>query len=84
MANNLNEMEALEKEYTQYLRQQEADQQAYHAAEIKFEQGLVNVVDFYVAKNRLGDTQAQLLKTRLMWEVKKNIIEFYSGKRFWE
>ncbi|NCB08651.1 MAG: TolC family protein [Bacteroidia bacterium] len=84
MANNLNEMEALEKEYTQYLRQQEADQQAYLAAEVKFEQGLVNVVDFYVAKNRLGNTRAQLLKTRLMWEVKKNIIEFYSGKRFWE
>lgn len=84
MANNLNEIEALEKEYTQYQRQQEADQQAYHAAEVKFEQGLVNVVDFYIAKNRLANTEAQLLKARLFWEVKKNIIEFYNGKRFWE
>jgi outer membrane protein len=84
MANNLNEIEALEKEYNQYKRQQEADQQAYHAAEVKFEQGLVNVVDFYIAKNRLANTEAQLLKARLFWEVKKNIIEFYNGKRFWE
>lgn len=84
MANNLNEIEALEKEYKQYQRQQEADQQAYHAAEVKFEQGLVNVVDFYIAKNRLANTEAQLLKARLFWEVKKNIIEFYNGKRFWE
>jgi len=84
MANNLNEVEALEKEYNQYKRQQEADQQAYHAAEVKFEQGLMNVVDFYISKNRLANTDAQLLKARLFWEVKKNIIEFYNGKRFWE
>ena len=84
MANNLNEIEALEKEYNQYQRQQEADQQVYHAAEVKFEQGLVNVVDFYIAKNRLANTNGQLLKARLYWEVKKNIIEFYNGKRFWE
>lgn len=84
MANNLNEVEALEKEYNQYKRQQEADQQAYQAAEVKFEQGLVNVVDFYISKNRLANTEAQLLKARLFWEVKKNIIEFYNGKRFWE
>ncbi len=84
MANNLNETEALEKEYNQYRRQQEADQQAYHAAEVKFEEGLMNVVDFYIAKNRLANTDAQVIKARLFWEVKKNIIEFYNGRRFWE
>jgi outer membrane protein len=84
MANNLNDLEALEKEYNQYLRQQEADQLAFQAAEKKFEQGLVNVVDFYIAKNRLANSDSQVLKARLQWEIKKRALDFYSGKRFWE
>jgi outer membrane protein len=84
MANNLNELEALEKEYNQYVRQQEADQQAFQASEKKFEQGLVNVVDFYIAKNRLANSGSQVLKARLLWESKKKVLDFYQGKRFWE
>jgi outer membrane protein len=84
MANNLNDLEALEKEYNQYQKQREADQLAFHASEKKMEQGLVNVVDFYIAKNRLANSESQVLKARLQWEVKKKILDFYSGKRFWE
>ena len=84
MANNLNDLEALEKEYNQYQKQREADQQAFQASERKFEQGLVSVVDFYIAKNRLANSESQVLKARLQWEVKKKILDFYMGKRFWE
>lgn len=84
MANNLNDLEALEKEYNQYLKQQEADQQAFQAAEKKFEQGLVNVVDFYIAKNRLANSGSQVVKARLQWEIKRKVLDFYMGKRFWE
>jgi outer membrane protein len=84
MANNLNDLEALEKEYNQYQKQRDADQLAFQASEKKMEQGLVNVVDFYIAKNRLANSESQLLKARLQWEVKKKILDFYMGKRFWE
>lgn len=84
MANNLNDLDALEKEYNQYLKQQDADQQAFQASEKKFEQGLVNVVDFYIAKNRLANSGSQVLKARLQWEIKKKVLDFYLGKRFWE
>lgn len=84
MANNLNELEAVEKEYNQYQKQLEADQLAYKAAEKKFEQGFVSVVDFYISKNRLANTESQVLKSGLQWEVKKKVLDFYSGKRFWE
>jgi len=84
MANNLNDLEAIEKEYNQYQKQQEADQLAFHAAEKKIEQGLVNVVDFYIAKNRLSNSESQALRSKLQWEVKKKILDFYMGKRFWE
>lgn len=84
MANNLNDLEAIEKEYNQYQKQREADQLAFQAAEKKIEQGLVNVVDFYIAKNRLSNSESQVLKSKLQWEVKKKILDFYMGKRFWE
>ena len=84
MVSNLNELEALEKEYAQYMRQQEADQQAFQASEKKFEQGLINVVDFYIAKNRLASSGSQVLKARMLWEAKRKILDFYQGKRFWE
>lgn len=84
MTNNLNEMESIEKEYNQYLKQRDADKLAFQAAEKKMEQGFVSVVDFYIAKNRLSNSESQLLKTRLQWEVKKKVLDFYSGKRFWE
>lgn len=84
MANNLNELEALEKEYNQFQKQQDADQLAFQASEKKFEQGLVNVVDFYIAKNRLANSTSQVLRVRLQLEIKKKILDFYSGKRFWE
>lgn len=84
MANNLNDLEALEKEYNQYQKQRDADQLAFQASEKKMEQGLVNVVDFYIAKNRLANSESQVLKARLQWEVKKKALDFYMGKRFWE
>jgi outer membrane protein len=84
MANNLNDLEALVKEYNQYIRQQEADQQAFQSSKKKFEQGLVNVVDFYIAKNKLANSDSQVLYARLQWKIKKKMLDFYKGKRFWE
>lgn len=84
MVNNLNELEALENEYSQYITQLEADSLAYQASEKKLAQGIVSVIEFYIAKNRLANTESQVLKARLQWEVKKRILDFYAGERFWE
>lgn len=84
MQNNLNDLEAIEKEYNQYQKQLEADKLAFQAAEKKIEQGVVSVVDFYIAKNRFANSESQVLKSRLQWEIKKKALDFYAGKRFWE
>jgi len=84
MANDLTELEALYQEYNQYEKRSEVDDLAYKAAEKKFEQGLVNVIEFYIAKNRLATTNSQVLRARLQWEIKMKTIEFYKGRRFWE
>jgi outer membrane protein len=84
MQSNLNDLEAIEKEYNQYLKQLEADKLAFQAAEKKIEQGLVSVFDFYITKNRYANSENQVLQSRLQLEVKRKALDFYSGKRFWE
>lgn len=84
MAGNLNELKALEKEYSQYIKQKDANQLAFQAVEKKFENGLVSVVDYYLSKNRLASSVSQALRTRLQLEIKRRTLDFYDGKRFWE
>jgi len=84
MVNNLTELEAFYKEYNQYVKRSEVDQLAFKAAEKKFEQGLIDVNDYYIAKNRLASTQSQVLRSRTQWEIKMRTLEFYKGQRFWE
>lgn len=82
--NNNNELASLSKEMAQTERRLEADELAFIAAEKKFEQGLIGTVEYFTAKNRLASTKSQQIQTRLQWEIKTRMNEFYEGKRFWE
>jgi outer membrane protein len=84
MANDLTDLESLNKEYDQAEKRKEVDNLAYKAAEKKLEQGLITVIEFYIAKNRLANTNSDVLRARLQWEIKRKTIEFYKGVRFWE
>jgi len=84
LANDLTDLEALYKEYNQFEKRSEVDQLAFKAAEKKLEQGLINVIEFYIAKNRLASTESEVLRSRLQWQIKMKTIEFYKGVRFWE
>lgn len=84
LVNDLTELEAFYKEYNQYVKRNEVDEMAFRAAEKKFEQGLIDINDFYIAKNRWANTQSQVLRSRTQWEIKMRTLEFYKGIRFWE
>lgn len=84
MVDDITKLEAFYKEYNQYVKQAEADLLAFKAAEKKFDQGLISVVDFYIAKNRLANTESQVLKSQILWEIKMKTVMFYQGNRFWE
>jgi outer membrane protein len=84
MEENYNEMTASWKELQQAKIQMQADTLAFQAAQKKFDQGMINAVELYTIKNRLGITASQVLHSRLTYELKRRILEFYEGKRFWE
>lgn len=84
MEQNYNELTASWKELQQSEKQLEADKLAFEASQKKFNQGLINVVEFYTVKTRLASTTNQVLHSRLVLEMKRRIFDFYGGKRFWE
>lgn len=84
MEENYNELTASWKELQQAKIQMDADTLAFQAAQKKFDQGMINAVELYTIKNRLANTSSQVLHSRLTYELKRRILEFYQGKRFWE
>lgn len=84
MEQNYNELTASWKELQQAKIQMEADTLAYQAAQKKFDQGMINAVEFYTIRNRMANTSSQVLHYTLTYGLKKRILEFYEGKRFWE
>ncbi len=70
---------ALIEEQKQLQAKQKAMNKAYKIAEKKLKQGLINVIDFYTAKNQLANAEAELLRTQLQRIIKEKTIEFYMG-----
>jgi len=84
MEENYNQLTASWKELQQSGKQLEADTLAFQAAQKKFDQGMINAVELYTIKNRLANTSSQVLHSKLTYEMKKRILDFYKGNRFWE
>lgn len=81
--NNQNELAALTREAEQLKQQLAADEMAFLAAEKKYEQGLISIIDYFSVKNRLANTKSRDIRTRLQWEIRKKNSDFYEGRRFW-
>jgi outer membrane protein len=54
--------------------------QSYKYTEQKFEVGLVNTVDYYIAKNQLAKTQSDLLQAKYDYIFRSRILDFYRGR----
>lgn len=83
IAENHQELTALAEEQNQLQIKQKAMKEAYRIAEKKLEQGLINVMDFYTAKNQLAHAEAELLRTQLQRIIKEKTIDFYLGKEIY-
>jgi outer membrane protein len=54
-------------------------QESFMYTEQKFEVGLVNTVDYNAEKNRLTQTQSDLLQSKYDYIFKMKILDFYRG-----
>lgn len=58
----------------------EASQKAFEWAELRYEQGLTNLVDYADARTRLENAQATMTRSKYEYIFKIKVLEFYQGK----
>ena len=78
------DLSAVSAEYLQAKKQTESNQLAFEVAEKKKEQGMFNLIDLYTSKNLLSNAQSELLRTKLMYLLKRKTLDFYMGKTIFE
>ncbi|WP_167612091.1 TolC family protein [Maribellus sediminis] len=78
------DLSAVSAEYLQAKKQTESNQLAFEVAEKKKEQGMFNIIDFYASKNLLSNAQSELLRTKLMYLIKRKTLDFYMGKTIFQ
>ncbi|MBL4625822.1 MAG: TolC family protein [Flavobacteriales bacterium] len=68
------------KKYMATLKALDAQKQSFEYAKKRFEVGMLNAVDFNMSKNKLANTESQLLQSKYDYLFKIKILEFYQGK----
>ena len=66
--------------YTSALEAVNSNEEAFKYTQQKFDVGLVNSVDFNVAKNNLTKARSDLAQAKFEYIFKVKILEFYTGK----
>ena len=57
-----------------------ATEESFRYSQQKFDVGLVNIVDFNLAKNQFLRVQSDMLQSKYEYIFKSNILQFYRGK----
>ncbi len=78
---DIQQIKSLNKQLNQLLAKKDAFEKAYTISEKKLEQGLINVIEFYTAKNQLAQAQADWMRTLLQLNIKEKTIQFYLGEK---
>lgn len=73
-------MTASKERYLSLTEQLEAYKESFRTVEIRFNTGVVNSVDYLIAKNNLDRANADLLANRYDFILRKKILDFYQGK----
>jgi outer membrane protein len=74
------ELQSYYSEYNQLVKQEDYSDVAFQAAEKKFNQGLISIIEMYDSKSVLAQAKSDLLRTKLLYVIKKKTIDYYMGK----
>ncbi len=67
------------KNYQSAQKTEIAAQKAFEYAQVKFEQGVINLVEFNLARTQLDNASAQLIRNKFDYVFKVKVLEFYQG-----
>lgn len=73
-------MTASKDRYVSLKDQVEAYKESFRTVEIRFNSGVINSVDYLIAKNNLDRANVNMLTNRYDFILRKKILDFYQGK----
>lgn len=76
-------MTASKDKYKSYVDQSDAYAESFHAAELRFNEGVGTSVDYLIAKNNLDRAKTNLIIGRYDFLLRTKILDYYQGKPLW-
>lgn len=73
------ENEALQVEFKQSTKKMDAQNIAFTIAQKRYENGMINALELFTAKNLFANAQNENLQVRLRSEINKSTLDFYKG-----
>lgn len=76
-------MTATYNRYKALLDQVDAFQESFRATEARFNEGVLNSVDYLVAKNNLDRATTSLIVAKYEYVLRTRVLDYYQGKPLW-
>lgn len=72
-------LDAAKEQYKNLVEQVENYAESFRIAEVRFNAGAINSVEYLVAKNKLDNATANLVIARYQWHLRQRIVDYYHG-----
>ncbi|MFC3200150.1 TolC family protein [Parapedobacter deserti] len=73
-------LDAAKTEYKNLLEQVENYAESFRIAEVRFNAGAINSVEYLIAKNKLDNASANLVIARYRWHLRQRVVDYYNGE----
>ncbi|SEM90621.1 outer membrane protein [bacterium A37T11] len=73
------DLKIAKEKYYNLVEQTKAYSESYRIAEVRFNAGDINTVDFLIAKNKMDNAKANLVIARYQWHLQQRLTDYYSG-----
>ena len=74
-------LEMAKEKYLELKNQVEAYQESFRVAEVQFEAGAINSVEFLLQKNKYDQSSIDLVVAQYEWQLRQRIANYYNGAR---
>lgn len=69
--------------YKLLLEQENAFEESFKSAEVRFNAGAITSVDYLIAKNNLNRAQNNLITSKYDFVLREKVLDYYAGKPLW-
>ena len=74
-------LETAKEKYLELKNQVEAYKESFRVAEVQFEAGAINSVEFLLQKNKYDQSSIDLVVAQYEWQLRQRIASYYNGAR---